>query len=129
MPVYASLRKAWLRALERELADVLSADDVVRVFGRHFDDALAILRAVEGSSRAERQPAIEQLLALTDSDSPELHDVPVAAARCAVDAAAADLGWDDVAASSVERRAIAALNDLDERLAAVEATYVQGHTS
>jgi hypothetical protein len=71
MTLYASLRKAWLRALERELADTLSTDEVGWVFGPHFDDALAILSAVEGSPRVERQPAIEQVLALTESDFPE----------------------------------------------------------
>jgi hypothetical protein len=124
MSFYSSLRKAWLRALEHELADVLSADEVDQVFAPHFEEALTILRSVEGSSRAERRTGIERVMAFTELDFPEPQDVPIAAARRAVRVAAADLVWLEVVASSVERRATSALNDLDARLATVEAAYV-----
>ena len=125
MTISSSLREVWLRALERELADVLSADEVAQLFGPHLDDAITMLGAVDGASRLERRQAIEKLMAYTESDAPELHDVPLAAARRAVHGAAAGHGWDEVAASSIEQRATDVLTDLDDRLAAAEAACVQ----
>ena len=74
---------------------------------------------IETGSRSERSEAVLRLIDVAESETPELIDCVVGAARRAIREVAAERGWTNRRASAVEARAARALRELERTLEAL----------